>query len=32
MNTPIVQMSSVSKHFGSAPVLDGLDWQVLPDR
>jgi len=32
MNTPIVQMSSVSKHFGSAPVLDGLDWQVLPGQ
>jgi ABC-2 type transport system ATP-binding protein len=25
---PIVSMSSVSKHFGSQRVLDGLDWQV----
>jgi len=25
---PIVSMSSVSKHFGSQRVLDGLDWQI----
>ncbi|TQK02707.1 ABC transporter ATP-binding protein [Herbaspirillum sp. SJZ107] len=25
---PSIEMSSVSKHFGSQRVLDGLDWQV----
>jgi ABC-2 type transport system ATP-binding protein len=25
---PLVSMSSVSKHFGSQRVLDGLDWQI----
>jgi ABC-2 type transport system ATP-binding protein len=28
MSFPLVSMSSVAKHFGSQPVLDGLDWQV----
>ena len=28
MTAAIVQISSISKHFGSAQVLDGLDWQV----
>lgn len=32
MTTPIVQLSSIRKQFGSAPVLDGLDWQVLPGQ
>ena len=32
MTTPIVQLSSVRKQFGSASVLDGLDWQVLPGQ
>jgi len=25
---PSIEMSSVSKHFGSRRVLDGLDWQI----
>jgi ABC-2 type transport system ATP-binding protein len=25
-------MSSVSKHFGSQRVLDGLDWQIMPGQ
>lgn len=25
---PSIKMSSVSKHFGSQRVLDGLDWQI----
>jgi ABC-2 type transport system ATP-binding protein len=25
-------MSSVSKHFGSQRVLDGLDWQIVPGQ
>jgi ABC-2 type transport system ATP-binding protein len=29
---PLVQMSSVSKTFGSHRVLDGLDWQVAPGQ
>ena len=32
MSSPLVQMSSVSKHFGSQRVLDGLDWQVAPGQ
>jgi ABC-2 type transport system ATP-binding protein len=32
MNTPIVRLSSISKHFGSTQVLDGLDFQVLPGQ
>ncbi|KQQ91826.1 ABC transporter ATP-binding protein [Massilia sp. Leaf139] len=32
MNTPIVQLSSISKKFDSAPVLNGLDWQVMPGQ
>jgi len=28
MSSPLVSMSSVAKHFGSQPVLDGLDWQI----
>ena len=32
MTTPIIQSSSISKHFGSATVLDKLDWQVMPGQ
>ena len=32
MNTPIVELSSISKHFGSAQVLNGLDWEVRPGQ
>lgn len=32
MTTPIIQSSSISKHFGSAMVLDKLDWQVMPGQ
>jgi len=32
MTTPIIQSSSISKHFGSAMVLDQLDWQVMPGQ
>ena len=32
MNTPIVELSSISKHFGSTQVLNGLDWQVMPGQ
>lgn len=32
MTEPIIRMSSVSKHFGSKPVLDGLDWNVKPGQ
>jgi ABC-2 type transport system ATP-binding protein len=31
-NAPLVQMSSVSKHFGARQVLDRLDWQVAPGQ
>ncbi|WP_322402617.1 ABC transporter ATP-binding protein [Massilia luteola] len=32
MSAPIVRMSSVSKHFGSQRVLEGLDWQIAPGQ
>ena len=32
MNAPLVQMSSVTKHFGARQVLDRLDWQVAPGQ
>jgi ABC-2 type transport system ATP-binding protein len=32
MSTPIVQLSSIRKQFGSTPVLNGLDWQVMPGQ
>jgi len=32
MSAAIVQMSSVSKHFGSQRVLGNLDWQVAPGQ
>lgn len=31
-SSPIVQMSSVTKHFGSQRVLDSLDWQIAPGQ
>ena len=32
MSTPIVQLSSIRKQFGNTPVLNGLDWQVMPGQ
>jgi ABC-2 type transport system ATP-binding protein len=32
MTEPIIRMSSVSRHFGSTPVLDQLQWQVQPGQ
>ncbi|QNA88003.1 ABC transporter ATP-binding protein [Massilia sp. Dwa41.01b] len=32
MNTPIVQLSSISKQFGTTPILASLDWQVMPGQ
>lgn len=32
MTEPIIRMSSVSKHFGSKPVLDKLQWEVRPGQ
>jgi ABC-2 type transport system ATP-binding protein len=32
MNAPLVQMSSVTKHFGARQVLDRLNWQVAPGQ
>ncbi len=32
MNAPLVQMSSVTKHFGARQVLDRLDWQIAPGQ
>jgi ABC-2 type transport system ATP-binding protein len=32
MSSAIVRMSSVSKHFGSQRVLEGLDWQIAPGQ
>jgi ABC-2 type transport system ATP-binding protein len=32
MSVPLVQMSSVSKHFGARQILDRLDWQVAPGQ
>jgi ABC-2 type transport system ATP-binding protein len=32
MSAPPVLLSSVSKHFGSQRVLDGLDWEVAPGQ
>jgi ABC-2 type transport system ATP-binding protein len=31
-SNPLVQMSSVSKHFGARQVLDRLDWQIAPGQ
>jgi len=32
MSSAIVRMSSVSKHFDSQRVLEGLDWQIAPGQ
>jgi ABC-2 type transport system ATP-binding protein len=32
MSAPLVRLSSVSKHFGSQRVLDGLDWEIAPGQ
>jgi ABC-2 type transport system ATP-binding protein len=32
MTTPIVQLSSITKYFSTVPVLDRLDWQVMPGQ
>jgi ABC-2 type transport system ATP-binding protein len=32
MSAPLVQMSSVTKHFGTRQVLDRLDWQIAPGQ
>jgi len=32
MTTPIIQSSDISKYFGSAIVLNGLDWQIMPGQ
>jgi ABC-2 type transport system ATP-binding protein len=31
-SSPLVQMSSVTKHFGARQVLDRLDWQIAPGQ
>jgi len=31
-SSPLVQMSSVTKHFGSQRVLDSLDWRIAPGQ
>jgi ABC-2 type transport system ATP-binding protein len=31
-SSPLVQMSSVTKHFGARLVLDRLDWQIAPGQ
>lgn len=32
MSTPVIEVSSVAKHFGSQSVLDALDWQIAPGQ
>jgi ABC-2 type transport system ATP-binding protein len=32
MTVPIIQIASISKHFTSKPVLDQLDWEILPGQ
>jgi ABC-2 type transport system ATP-binding protein len=32
MSTPIVQLSNLSKSFGSQSVLNALDWEVAPGK
>jgi len=32
MNVPVIQVASISKRFGAAAVLNGLDWQVTPGQ
>jgi len=32
MSTPVIEVSSIAKHFGSQNVLDALDWQIAPGQ
>ncbi|MFC0133736.1 ABC transporter ATP-binding protein [Massilia eurypsychrophila] len=32
MTVPIIQIASISKQFTSKPVLDQLDWEILPGQ
>jgi len=32
MSTPVIEVSSIAKHFGSQDVLDALDWQIAPGQ
>ena len=32
MTDPIIQVSAISTYFTSKPVLDQLDWQILPGQ
>jgi ABC-2 type transport system ATP-binding protein len=32
MSAPVIQVSSITKTFGGRPVLDQLDWQILPGQ
>lgn len=32
MSTPVIEVSSIAKHFGSQSVLDALDWQIAPGQ
>lgn len=32
MTDPIIQVSAISKYFTSKPVLDQLDWQIMPGQ
>jgi len=32
MSTAIIQSAAISKQFGSAPILNALDWQVMPGQ
>jgi ABC-2 type transport system ATP-binding protein len=32
MTAPIIQIASISKYFTSKPVLDQLDWEILPGQ
>lgn len=32
MTTAIIQSAGLGKHFGSATILDGLDWQIAPGQ
>jgi ABC-2 type transport system ATP-binding protein len=32
MSTPIIQLASISKQFGSTAVLNQLTWQVMPGQ
>lgn len=32
MSTAIIQSAAISKQFGSVPILNKLDWQVMPGQ